>query len=217
MNEKAVFLSTAYLAPVEYYVQLANTEYIVIEKQDSYIKQTYRNRCIIASANGLQTLSIPIRKPNSHKCLMQDICISEFANWQHLHWNAIVSAYSSTPFFQYYEDTFLPFYKRKQKFLYDFNEQLRELICSLLDISPSISYTSVYRKDMGPNELDLRGEIHPKKISFIKDFKSYYQVFKNKYGFQPNLSIIDLLFNVGPEALLILKLGMRKNRAVNEN
>jgi len=205
MSEKTVFLSTAYLAPVEYYVQLANTEHIIIEKQDNYIKQTYRNRCIIASANGIQTLSIPIVKPNSYKRLTQDICISECTNWQHLHWNAIVSAYNSTPFFQYYKDTLFPFYKRKQKFLYDFNEQLRELICSLLDISPSISYTSVYIKDIEPNKADLRGKIHPKKVSFIKNFKSYYQIFENKYGFQSNLSIIDLLFNVGSEALLILK------------
>ncbi|BAG83616.1 MAG: WbqC family protein [Candidatus Azobacteroides pseudotrichonymphae] len=206
MNEKTVFLSTAYLAPVEYYVQLANTERIVIEKQDNYVKQTYRNRCIIASTNGPQVLSIPVVKPISHKCLTQHIRISEYVNWRHLHWKAIVSAYNPTPFFQYYEDIFFPFYERKQKFLYDFNEQLRELICSLLDISPNVSYTSVYIKDTDTNELDLREKIHPKKTSFVKNFKSYYQVFEKTYGFQPNLSIIDLLFNMGPEALFILKI-----------
>jgi hypothetical protein len=185
-------------------MQLARAQQVIIEKEDNYVKQTYRNRCVIASANGLQTLSIPIEKPDSPKCLTRDIRIAEHGNWQHLHWRAIVSAYNSTPFFEYYADDFLPFYEKKQEFLFDFNEQLRELSCSLLDISPSVSYSSGYITKTNPDEQDLREAIHPKKETFLKDFKPYYQVFENKYGFQANLSIIDLLFNKGPEAILIL-------------
>ena len=199
-----VFLSTAYLAPVEYYIQLANAAHITIEKQDNYVKQTYRNRCVIASANGLQTLSIPIVRPDSLKCLTKDIQIAEHGNWRHLHWNAIVSAYNSTPFFEYYEEDFRPFYEKKYTFLFDFNEELRTLICSLIDISPLISYSSEFVKEIESPDLDLRELIHPKKESYIKNFKSYYQVFETKYGFQPNLSIIDLLFNMGPESILRL-------------
>ncbi|MDR0683491.1 MAG: WbqC family protein [Dysgonamonadaceae bacterium] len=201
---KTVLLSTAYLAPVEYYMQLNNAERVIIEKTDHYVKQTYRNRCIIATTNGLQTLSIPVVKPDFHKCYTKDMRIADHGSWRHLHWNAIVSAYSSTPFFEYYTDDFRPFYEYKYKFLFDFNEQLRELICRLLDIYPDISYSSCYVINSRTGEMDLREVIHPKKESRITNFKPYYQVFESKYGFQSNLSIIDLLFNMGPETILYL-------------
>jgi hypothetical protein len=199
----AVVLSTAYLAPVEYYRQMCNSVRTMIEKQDNYVKQTYRNRCIIASANGLQTLSIPVVKPDSPKCPTRDIRIAEHGNWRHLHWNAIVSAYNSTPFFEYYADDFRPFYEKPQGFLFDFNESLRELVCSLLDINLSLSYSDEYVIPSA-EDIDLRETIHPKKEICTRSFKPYYQVFENKYGFQANLSIIDLLFNMGNESILYL-------------
>jgi hypothetical protein len=201
---KTVFLSTAYLAPVEYYLQMNTHPQVIIERHCNYIKQTYRNRCIIASANGLQTLSIPIVKPDSPKCPTKDIRIAEHGNWRHLHWNAIVSAYNSTPFFEYYADDFRPFYEKPQHFLFDFNEALRELVCSLLDISPKISHSDRYITKIPADTRDARESIHPKKETNQVNFKPYYQVFENKYGFQTNLSIIDLLFNMGNEAIMIL-------------
>jgi hypothetical protein len=204
MIGETVLLSTAYLAPVEYYLQMNNHPQVIIEKQCNYVKQTYRNRCVIASANGPQTLSIPIIKPDSPKCLTKDIRIAEHGNWRHLHWNAIVSAYNSTPYFEYYADDFRPFYEKRGEFLFDFNEELREKIGSLLAISPSVSYSSEYIFQPSVGELDLREAIHPKKGALIEDFRPYYQVFETKYGFQPNLSIIDLLFNMGSEAIFFL-------------
>ena len=201
---KTALLSTAYLAPVEYYLQMNTHPQVIIEQHCNYIKQTYRNRCIIASANGLQTLSIPIVKPDSPKCTTKDIRIAEHGNWRHLHWNAIVSAYNSTPFFEYYADDFSPFYEKQQHFLFDFNETLRELVCSLLDISPKVSYSDRYNTEIPSDTYDLRESIHPKKETNNTNFKPYYQVFENKYGFQANLSIIDLLFNMGNEAIMIL-------------
>jgi len=199
---RTVLLSTAYLAPVEYYMQMCRHPQATIEAHCNYIKQTYRNRCVIASANGCQTLSIPIVKPVSLKCPTKDIRIAEHGNWWHLHWNAIVSAYNSTPFFEYYEDDFRPFYEKPAKFLFDFNEKLRELVCSLLDISPAVSYSTEYIFSPPADVLDLREAIHPKKASLMQDFRPYYQVFEAKQGFQANLSVIDLLFNLGPEAAL---------------
>jgi hypothetical protein len=202
-GNRVVILSSAYLAPVEYYIQLYNNERIIIEQHDNYVKQTYRNRCVIASANGTQILTVPVVKPASAKCLTKDIRIAEHGNWRHLHWNAIVSAYNSTPFFEYYADDFSPFYEKRREFLFDFNEELREVVCSLLDISPSVSCSSEYILPDN-SHLDLRETIHPKKEFYVKNFKPYYQVFEDRYGFCSNLSIIDLLFNMGPEAILFL-------------
>ena len=200
-------LSTAYLAPVEYYRMLANAGQVIIETADNYVKQTYRNRCVIASANGLQTLSIPVVKPDSLKCSTKDIRIADHGEWRHLHWNAIVSAYNSSPFFEYYADDFRPFYEKKTEFLFDFNEQLRELICSLLDIVPKLTYSTEYIRSLPPNGQDLREAIHPKKTPVSQNFLPYYQVFEQKWGFQANLSIIDLLFNMGPEGIFVLSFG----------
>ena len=205
----AIYLTTAYLAPIQYYSKLLNSNSIFIEKQDNYVKQTYRNRCTILSANGSMPLSIPVEHNKTEKSLSKDIRIADHGNWQHLHWNAIISAYNSTPFFEYYKDDFLPFYERKYKYLYDLNEELRTMICGLIGIdSINTNHTDVYKKELSESDTDLREVIHPKKDSLALDdnFISmpYYQVFASRFGFVENLSIIDLLFNMGNESLIVL-------------
>jgi len=202
---QTICLSTAYLAPVDYYSQLNSGKPIVIERYCHYIKQTFRNRCVIVSANGPLTLSIPIEKPSTTKCLTKDIRISEHGNWRHIHWNAILSAYRSTPFFDYYEDDFRPFYEKKQAFLFDFNESLRIMICELIDIYPKVAYSSFFQRDLSPETMDLRESIHPKKDHMQKDIKPYDQVQMFKFGFIPYVSIIDLLFNMGSESVFYLQ------------
>lgn len=206
---QTVYLSSAYLAPVEYYSKLLIYDKVFIEQHDHYLKQTYRNRCTIATPAGEITLSIPTVKPNTTKCPLRDIRISDHGNWRHLHWNALSSAYNQTPFFEYYRDDFRPFYENKYSFLVDFNEEFRQLVCSLIDIQPQIEHTSQYKIDFAPNESDFRERIHPKKDFCIEDpefiAQPYYQVFQERTGFLPNLSIVDLLFNMGPESLLVLQ------------
>ena len=204
-----VYLSSAYLAPVEYYTKLLAYDRVCIEQHDHYIKQTYRNRCTIAAPDGELALSIPTVKPASLKCPMCDIRISDHGNWRHLHWNAIESAYNHTPFFEYYKDDFHPFYEKKYEFLADFNEELCHLVCSLIDIQPVMERTSEYKTGFAPGEADFRERIHPKKDFSLEDPdffpQPYYQVFQERLGFLPNLRIIDLLFNMGPESLLVLQ------------
>lgn len=204
MMEKRVYLSTTYLGPIQQYGKLYRFPEVYMETMENYIKQSYRNRCTIAGANGPLSLSIPIIKPDTLKCLTRDIRISDHGNWRHLHWNALVSAYNMSPFFEYYEDDFAPFYQRKYEFLFDFNEELRVLLCDLLDIQPVVHYTDQYESEV-PN--DFRETIRPRHPGMDPSFEPqpYYQVFREKHGFLPNLSIVDLLFNMGPESLLVLR------------
>lgn len=200
---KPAYLSSTYLGPVQQYCKMYQYPEVRIEAAENYLKQTYRNRCLIAAANGPLSLSIPIVKPDTLKCLTKDIRISDHGNWRHLHWNAISSAYNSSPFFEYYEDDFAPFYEKKYDFLFDFNEELRQMVCNLLDIHPHVVFTTDFETEV---ENDFRG-ISPKRESGDPEFcpKPYYQVFKDKHGFIPNLSIIDLLFNTGNEGILVLR------------
>ena len=198
------YLSTAYLAPIQYYSKLIAYDEIRIEAEENYLKQTYRNRCLIATANGTQALTVPVEKPETLKCLTKDIRISEHGNWRHLHWNALVSAYNMSPFFEYYADDFRPFYEKKYNYLIEYNEALMTMICGLLDFHPKVLHTTRYEQEVTGS--DFRTITDPRHPLPDSDFipHPYYQVFRNKHGFLPNLSIVDLLFNMGPEGLLII-------------
>lgn len=203
-----VLLSSLYLAPVQYYSKIFRAKRAIIETDDNYQKQSYRNRCIIAATNGALPLSIPVEKPKGVKQKMRDIKIADHGNWQHFHWNAIISAYNSSPFFEFYKDDFVHFYEKKTTYLLDLNEELRILICNLLEIDTHINYTSSFVKEANTNTIDLREAIHPKRDWRKTDnyfvAKPYYQVFSEKHAFIENLSIIDLLFNMGNETRLYL-------------
>lgn len=208
MSESCL-LSSAYFAPVQYYSKLYSYRKVYVEAHEHYVKQTYRNRCVIAAPTGPLALTVPIVKPDTDKCAMKDIRISEHGNWRHLHWNALESSYRNSAFFEYYADDFLPFYTKRWDFLCDFNEAIREKVCELLDLTVDVSLTSAYGKVEADEQLeDLRSLISP-KVSPQTDTHfscpSYYQVFQAKNGFIPNLSIADLLFNMGPEGLLVLR------------
>ena len=201
---ESCFISTAYLGPVQQYCKLFQYDTVHLETAENYLKQTYRNRCVIASPNGPLPLSVPIVKPDTLKCATRDIRISDHGNWRHLHWNALVSAYNMSAFFEYYADDFAPFYEKRFEFLLDFNESLRELVCSLIDLSPRIIRTESYTADVAN---DFRETIRPKHEAADPDFKPmpYYPVFSHKLGFFPYLSLVDLWFNAGPESLLVLR------------
>ncbi len=205
----STLLSSAYLGPVSYFVQLYHADHVLIEQYENYSKQTYRNRCLIATANGVQSLTIPTESNRGNKCLIKDIRISDHGNWRHLHWTALESAYRQSAYFEYYADDFRPFYEKKFNYLFDFNEQLRELVCSLIGFMPHIHITEEYQNPNTLNNVeDLREIIHPKRdFRLLNQYQvvPYYQVFESKHGFLPDLSIVDLLFNMGPESILVLR------------
>lgn len=214
--DKAVLLSSAYWAPVQYYTKLLAYRKVWVEVHEHYVKQTFRNRCIIASPNGTQSLTVPIVKQDSDKCPIKDIRISDHGNWRHLHWNALESAYRNTPFFEYYADDFLPFYTTKWEFLIDFNEAIRRKVCELIDLAPDVSQTPSFGMTDGCMPCDdFRMSISPKAVHGADAGFSpvpYYQVFREKHGFLPNLSVADLLFNMGPESILVLQASLSDAR-----
>ena len=197
-------LQTTYFGPVQWYQKLKRYDHCVIEQYDSYQKQTYRNRCVIATANGLQALTVPV-EVGGKKEEVREVRISDHNQWRRVHWNALQSAYSESPFFEYYADDIRPFFEQKYEFLIDFNEAIRQKMCELLDIETSVSYSSGFMVQ-GSGFKDFREVIHAKHPQDDPEFqpRSYWQVFQHRYGFQPNLSILDLLFCMGPEAVFYL-------------
>lgn len=195
-----MLLSTAYLPPIEYFQKIVSASSISIEKHEHFVKQTYRNRCHILGANGLQVLSIPL--VNTHeKTPINEKKIAYAEKWQKLHWRSIRSAYANSPYFIYYEDALMPFYEKRFEFLFDYNTELLQAILKLLKLKREMKFTEVYEKGV---ENDFRDIISPKNETDISNFKPYSQVFIDKHAFTPNLSILDLLFNKGPESLEFL-------------
>ena len=200
-------LTTTYFGPVEWYQQLNRADVVYLEACESFIKQTYRNRCIIATANGQQTLTVPIEHGGSR--LIRDVRISNHGSWRRVHWNALQSAYSESPFFEFYADDLRPFFEQDYEFLYDFNFEIMQKMCELLDIHPHVLHSEKFR--MKSVEFATAHDVSAKGIAVadstlytLHSTKPYYQVFAHKFGFQPNLSILDLLFCMGPEAIFYL-------------
>lgn len=196
-----VLLSTTYFGPVQWYQKLNRAGEAWIERQETFQKQTYRNRCLIATTQGVQALTVPVDRSSAVQ--IKDVRISDHGDWRRLHWNALQSAYGESPFFEYYEDDLRPFFERRWTFLLDFNEEIRQKVCELIDIHPSVRYTDEYAKNATG---DYRDAIQPKHPLPDADFQPhpYYQVYRQKHGFLPNLSILDLLLNMGPESVFWL-------------
>ena len=196
-------LSTTYFGPVQWYQKLNRYSQIRIEACESYQKQTYRNRCIIATTQGTQILTVPVEKASQ----IRDVRISEHGAWRHLHWHALLSAYGESPFFEYFADDIRPFFEHRWDWLLDFNEAIVHTMCELLDIHPKITRTQTFTSHGKPSDCDdFRETIRPKHTPSDPHFlpRPYYQVYQHKHDFLPNLSILDLLFNMGNESIFYL-------------
>ncbi|NGF56757.1 WbqC family protein [Parapedobacter sp. SGR-10] len=200
----ALLFAANYFPCISYFHAIQKDELpILLEKHEHYPKQTYRNRTRIATANGVLDLIVPIRHGRKERVSMKDIRINYEHDWQRLHWLSIQTAYRSSAYFEYYEADFVPFFEEKHEFLLDYNVAQLELILKILKINRFISFTESYEKSP-ESMIDYREAIHPKKESAYASEKPYYQIFEDRHGFVPDLSILDLLFNQGPQSKLYL-------------
>lgn len=200
---KTALLSTAYFGPVQWFQKVNRYDLAIVDERESFLKQTYRNRCIIATANGPQALTVPVERGATG-----DICslrISDHGNWRHIHWNALCSAYGESPFFDYYEDDVRPFFEERWEYLCDYNMAIARKMCELLQVKEPVNTADVGPVDVS-DVADFRSLIRPKHAEPDAEFEArpYWQVFGQKNGFLPNLSVLDLLFNMGNEAVLYL-------------
>lgn len=201
MIEKGALLPMFYLPPVEYFTQLNKFKPDVwIERDEHFPKQTYRNRANIYSPDGQLALVVPVVKGSKVHTPVKDVKISYDFNWQRLHWMSLQACYRRSAYFEYYEADFAPFYEQKTTHLFDYNQQLLELLLRLLKIKTALNYTSEYEAKYPAEVADLRYTMNAKK-DVTTEQKPYFQVFEERNGFLKNLSIIDLLFNQGPQAV----------------
>ena len=199
---KPVLLSIAYLPPISWMAVALQSGNIVLEIHETYPKQTFRNRCNIATASGILSLTIPVNRINGNHTKTCDIRIDNSKNWQLLHWRSMSTAYNKSPYFLFYRDLLEPLFLRKYELLVDFNRELLKVVLDALKIKDlEIIYTNEY--DLKPDFQDLRNSFHPKyphrNVACI--LPRYIQAFEEFHSFLPDLSILDLLFNLGPDAL----------------
>lgn len=198
---KKVLLPIFYLPPVSWFsVFLDDENQILLEQYENFPKQTYRNRTAIYGANGKLALIIPIK--HNGKREMKDIEVSFSEDWKKLHWKSIKTAYQSTPYFEFYEDKLKTIYEDESASLKDFNIRALQIILSILKTEKDFELTTEYFKN--PDAIDLRGQFSAKTES-TTIMPEYYQSFSDKYGFVKDLSILDLLCNIGPESLTYIK------------
>lgn len=193
-----IFVSTAYLPPVEYFSLISQADEILIEREENYLKQSYRNRCYILSTHGTQLLSVPVYLGSQHKTPLKEIRIDYSKRWQQVHLGALKASYNASPYFQFYFDNIEKIISRRFVFLIDLNMELMESVMRMLKIEIKVTYTTNFESVIEA-ENDFRYKISPKEESqFI--VKEYLQVFNNPNHFVQGLSIVDLIFNMGPEA-----------------
>ncbi|MDB5112632.1 MAG: WbqC-like protein family protein [Mucilaginibacter sp.] len=200
MIEKGAVLPMFYLPPVEYFVKLNTYKPdILIEREEHFPKQTYRNRADIYSPDGKLSLAVPVMKGSKNHTKIKDVKISYDFNWQRLHWMGLQACYRRSAYFEYYEDDLAPFYEKKYNYLFEYNEQLLHFVLKAIKMPLTLNYTETYEEKY-PSLIDCRSLITPKKESGFEQ-KPYFQVFEDRQGFMKNLSIVDLLFNQGPQTI----------------
>ncbi len=212
---KPAYFSTAFLPPISYMTHLIEFQNIYIEQYETYRKQSFRNRVEFLSANGKLRFSIPVAQIDGNHTLTKDIKLVYNENWSVILWRSLEAAYNSSPFFLFYKDNLQDILFTKPQSLLDLNTNILRLILKWLGIEAKIQFTSTFDKQISDG-FDFRNSFQPKSGQTNLVLNEYLQVFSDKYGFIPNLSIIDLLFNLGPSSLSYLQ-NMRKHGLIKRD
>ena len=190
--------TTAYFPSISYMARFLQEDAPIIEIWETYHKQTYRNRCRVMTANGVESLSVPVVKVNGNHTMTKDVAISYKEPWQHIHSRCLESAYKASPYFDHYHDYLKPIFETRFERLIELNDAALAAVLKILKAKKEIVYTTDYVREA---ENDLREAFSPKKSIGNVSFPEYYQVFGTKFPFAADLSILDLVFNEGPKAV----------------
>ncbi len=189
--------STAYFPCIRYAAQALKADTFRIELYETYQKQTYRSRCVVMTANGVESLSVPVVKTHGSHTITKDIGVSDHLPWQQIHRRCLESAYRNAPFFDHYYPAIEPIFGTRFKWLVDLNEATMQVIFNMLKINKEILYSTDFEKNA---DNDFRNAFNAKKRQETTSLPVYYQVFETKFPFAPDLSMLDLIFNEGPES-----------------
>lgn len=214
MAKPTVLLEAQYFPPVQYFVVLAQAAELWVEAQEHYQKRSYRNRCHIAGANGVMRLSVPLEKGKHESMPLKQVQVAYHRNWHSEHWHSIRSAYGKAPFFEFYAEDIQPLLYAKPDRLFELNLSIIRKLLQLLQLDCPIQLTENYSHQAPEGITDLRGAIHPKQPQLAFQPLSYPQVFLERHGFLPNLSILDLLFCAGPQSAVLLQQFAEQNPLV---
>ena len=211
-----LLIELQYIGSIEYYAQLLHYPNIIIEQHEHFERSTLRNRTYIATSNNVFALAVPLEHGRQQRCSVKNVRISYSYAWQRQQWHSLEAAYRSSPFFEYFEDYFKPFYEKNYTFLWDYNHDLLQTILRIMQLKLNINYTTEYHKDyalIDPQTVDYRSKCYAKipyqNLNTAYMPPIYHQVFTDIYPFTPNLSIADLLFNTGTDAVGLLKKSMK--------
>lgn len=214
MNPQQILIELQYLGNIQYYSKLISYTKVYLEYHENYRKGSFRNRCHIATANGILGLSIPLLKGKNQQMNIQKVQIDNRQTWQVQHWRSICTAYGNSPFFEFYEDALSNMYAKKYDLLFDFCFDFQKLILQLLSLSVQVEFTPEFWHTAPDGILDFRQQIRPSTYQDEQDpyfvASPYPQVFEDRHGFIPNLSILDLLFCTGPESYNYLSMSVLK-------
>ncbi|MBW8684853.1 WbqC family protein [Chitinophaga rhizophila] len=206
-NKKTLLVESQYFPNISFYKALTDHEKLLIEKNEHYQKVSFRNRCYIAGPNGSILLSVPLARGKNQRTIMKDVRISNVDKWQALHWKTLVSAYRRSPWFEYYEEELGSLYEKQVTFLLDWNMQCFEWANKVIGVSTPVTFTEEYHKTYAPelSVTDARDIIRPGDKQVEEGTVRYTQVFQDRVGFLPDMSILDLIFCEGKRSLELLK------------
>lgn len=202
---KSLIIENQYLGSINYYKMLFDYSYIEIEQYEYFQKMSFRNRCIIPGSNGLLQLSVPLQNGRNQTTLFKEVKIAYAENWVAHHCRSFEACYNRAPFFEFYKEALFQILEKKSIFLFDLNWELMQWVLNKLKSSPKIHFTTQYQLSHSDDIFDARNTILPKNYQLLSEPIKYTQVFEDRVGFMPNMSILDLLFSVGPSALTYLK------------